>query len=155
MSRGPGKIERALETLFRENPSDHFTTTELVERVFPGANRVEKKHRVSTMRAAYKAAARTFWLTRRQGGVGGELVFYNGCDRASYDAGFARAHSRCSRAGVSDRVARSEADDHVLARVGREIRTTQIEANVLARDGRHDDAAALRNAMKERYRRFG
>lgn len=101
MSRGPGKIERSLDALFRDNPSDHFTTTELVERIFPGVNRVEKKHRVTVMRAGYKVAKRMHWTCSRQRRPGGEIVFFNLCDLRSYAVGRMRVIYCATRAAAN------------------------------------------------------
>jgi hypothetical protein len=52
MSRGPGRIERAIEALFASQPGRTFSTEELVEAAYRGVNRTEKKHRVAVLRAA-------------------------------------------------------------------------------------------------------
>jgi hypothetical protein len=52
MSKGPGRIERAIASIFDTEPGNAFTTEDLCERVYPGINRVEKKHRVAVLRAA-------------------------------------------------------------------------------------------------------
>jgi hypothetical protein len=56
-----GGIEQAIETLFSNAPSQTFSTEELVTAVFPGVNRIEKKHRVAVLRAADKVAKRRDW----------------------------------------------------------------------------------------------
>jgi hypothetical protein len=58
MSRGPGRIERAVEALFTSQPHMTYSTDELVEAVYRGVNRVEKKHRVAVLRAADNVAKR-------------------------------------------------------------------------------------------------
>lgn len=50
MSRGPGAIESRLAAIFREKPSGVFATSELCSLVY-GIGRVQKKHRVSVLRA--------------------------------------------------------------------------------------------------------
>lgn len=52
MSRGPGRIERAIEALFASQAGRTFSTDELVEAAYRGVNRIEKKHRVAVLRAA-------------------------------------------------------------------------------------------------------
>jgi hypothetical protein len=47
-----------IEALFAQKPSDTFSTDELVEHVFRGVNRIEKKHRVAVLRAADNVAKR-------------------------------------------------------------------------------------------------
>jgi len=85
MSRGPGKIERAIAALLDGNPDMAVTTEELAERVY-GVGTVEKKHTVSLLRALrrlaqrrpdigktwdrdwqrhYKRARNTVWFNRR------------------------------------------------------------------------------------------
>ena len=54
MSRGPGRIERAISDLFEEHPEGAWTTAELCRLIYPTANRVEKKHRVAVLRAMNK-----------------------------------------------------------------------------------------------------
>ena len=49
MSRGPGRIERAIEEIFDAEPENAFTTEDLCRRIF-GAS--ERSHRVSVTRAA-------------------------------------------------------------------------------------------------------
>jgi hypothetical protein len=51
MSRGPGRIERVIEALVREQPLHAFTITDLCLHAYPGINRVERWHRVSVCRA--------------------------------------------------------------------------------------------------------
>ena len=58
MSRGPGRIERAIAAILDAEPDNAFTTEDLCERVYPGVNRVEKKHRVAVLRAANKLIKR-------------------------------------------------------------------------------------------------
>jgi len=45
MSRGPGRIERAIAAILDAESDNAFTTEDLCERVYRGVNRVEKKHR--------------------------------------------------------------------------------------------------------------
>ena len=41
MSRGPGRIERALYDLFEEHPEGAWTTADLCRLIYPTANRVD------------------------------------------------------------------------------------------------------------------
>jgi hypothetical protein len=92
MSRGPGKIERALDALFDAERDDAFTLEELCERVYPGVNRIEKKHRISVARAARRVLGRGpeiyCW---RGGGLGGELVYSRMDEVLSYAMGQLKA----------------------------------------------------------------
>jgi hypothetical protein len=96
MSRGPGRIQQAIETLFAAEPSRTFSTDELVEAVYRGVNRVEKKHRVAVLRAADKVAKRLHWAKwqcERGGGgwhrslSGRGAVYVNLLDPRSYGLG--------------------------------------------------------------------
>lgn len=94
MSRGLGRIERAIRTLFAADPDMAYTTEDVCAACYPGANEwkvedklhgielrwgVERKHRVAVLRAAKKLIAsdpdwrcRSSWFNR-----GNMLVFYN------------------------------------------------------------------------------
>ncbi len=87
MSRGPGKIERAIEAVFAAEPDDAFTSADLCDRVYPGLNKVEKKHRVAVIRAAKNVCGRAGWVCDRTEALGGTLVFYNPFDVMSYAIG--------------------------------------------------------------------
>lgn len=52
MSRGPGRIERAIGHALR-GADRSFTVEELATLVYTGVNRVEKKHRVAVLRALF------------------------------------------------------------------------------------------------------
>jgi hypothetical protein len=87
MSRGPGRIEQAIEAAFARFPDQTFSTAELAPIAYPGLNRLEKKHQVSITRAADKVAKRIAWSTRRvrgaPAGLGG-VVYYNLLNVRSY-----------------------------------------------------------------------
>jgi hypothetical protein len=53
VSRGLGKIGRALEAAFIADADNAFTTPDLCRIAFPGANRIEKKHSVSVLRTVH------------------------------------------------------------------------------------------------------
>jgi hypothetical protein len=57
MSKGPGRIERAIVSILDAAPDRAFTTKELCKRVY-GTGYVEKKHRVAVLRAARQIVAR-------------------------------------------------------------------------------------------------
>jgi hypothetical protein len=61
MSRGPGRIEQAIERLFVEQASKTFSTNELARVAYPPLDQVEKRHRVAVLRAADKVALRLHW----------------------------------------------------------------------------------------------
>jgi hypothetical protein len=92
MSKGPGRIERAIRQLFDTNPDRAFITDELVEHCYPGAGSrfpIEKRHTVSVLRAAHKIIARDpDWQERKIGDVGNlGLCFVNMDNVESYALG--------------------------------------------------------------------
>jgi hypothetical protein len=85
MSRGLGRIERALAAIFDSERDNAFTLEDLCERVYPDANQVEKKHRVSVTRAARSLArSRPEIQWMEGGGLGGALVFFRRDEVMSY-----------------------------------------------------------------------
>jgi hypothetical protein len=91
MSKGPGKIERAIRALFDDNPDRAFIVEELVERCYPDANSIEKKHRVGVLRAAHKVVARDpdwqAWVIGEGRGHNVGLCFFNYDNVTSYALG--------------------------------------------------------------------
>lgn len=87
MSRGPGAIERAIEAAFTDNPSRTYSVEELAALAYPGVNRVERKHRVSVLRSADKAAARCGWQGWKAGRPGHPVIYLNLFDVRSYTVG--------------------------------------------------------------------
>src|SRR5262249_8004802 len=81
MSKGPGRIQRAIMAAFEAEPDNAFTTVELCERAYPAARVWEKKHRIAVMRAAKKIPK----LDHEQSDtLGGQLVFYDPFNVMSY-----------------------------------------------------------------------
>jgi len=78
MSRGPGRVSRAIEAALKAEADNAFDIEDLCDRVYRGINRVEKKHRVSVLRAAKAIVARRpelDWMPSQ--GLGGTLVLFN------------------------------------------------------------------------------
>jgi hypothetical protein len=63
MSRGPGKVERAIESAFRGDPTRTYTIEELVQIAYPAARVIERKHLVIARLAAQRAALRCHWIS--------------------------------------------------------------------------------------------
>lgn len=85
MSKGPGKIERAIAALFVAEPDDAFNVEDMADRVLPGINRLEKKHRVTLIRAAKRVCERMDgWQWSTSEGHGGALVFWHRYSVRSY-----------------------------------------------------------------------
>ena len=97
MSKGPGRIERAIVAIFEREPDAALTVEELCEIIF-ATDTVEKKHRVSVIRAGKKLMTRGA-LNKglecyRSESVGGQLVFFNRYDVMSYALARLKADSR-------------------------------------------------------------
>jgi hypothetical protein len=65
MSKGPGYIERQLAEIFAKNPGDPFSTRALCLHVYR-TREVQKKHRVSVLRALKKIAKSSMPTLRRR-----------------------------------------------------------------------------------------
>jgi len=81
MSRGHGKIQRAILAAFEAEPDNCFLLSELCERVYPGLNRIDKKHRNAVARAAKAIPSIDHW---KREVLGSELVFYDPFNVMSY-----------------------------------------------------------------------
>ena len=78
MSRGPGRLERAIRALFDAHPDLAFVTDELCEHCYPDAKPIERKHQVAVLRAAFKVINNDpDWGGFRSASQGGAIVFYN------------------------------------------------------------------------------
>ncbi|MCJ2093149.1 hypothetical protein MKK67_11665 [Methylobacterium sp. J-072] len=91
MSRGPGKVERAIEAAFLASPDATFSVADLGPIAYPGLNRVEKRHRVAIIRAADRVAARHWWAKLISERPGGQIIYCNTLDVRSYAIGRMRA----------------------------------------------------------------
>ncbi|MFK4498925.1 hypothetical protein ABIF86_003216 [Bradyrhizobium japonicum] len=92
MSRGPGRVERAICGLLESNPAGAFVVNDFAKVCFPGINRIEKKHRVSILRAANKVCNKLWWASESIGGQYGNCVFYNLLNLHSYAVGRVASH---------------------------------------------------------------
>lgn len=78
MSRGPGRIERAIKAAFDAEPTRVFTTEYLCAHIYVGATKIEKKHRVSLIRAAKRVLQREHnWRMTRTHLPGAPFLFFN------------------------------------------------------------------------------
>jgi hypothetical protein len=93
MSRGPGRIERAIRELFAANPDLAFKVVDLVEHCYPGVTESEKKHTVSVIRASRGVVEkdRDWTIWKSEYGKGGTLVFVNQASLQSHCLGFLMA----------------------------------------------------------------
>jgi hypothetical protein len=153
MSRGPGRIERLIEAEFKANSSGTFTVDELASLAYAGAP-VAKKHRVSVIRAARKAALRAHWTWVR--GDREKLVYCNALNHRSYALAKLRAeYNNCLpyRDDWSSRVVSLEQiiDDptaraHYYECVHGQWRK-EVEVNQLRHAGEHDKAQLLQDEL--------
>ncbi len=94
MSKGPGRVERAIEAAFEAEPDRAFTTEELVFQVYPGLNRCEKKHRVALLRAMKRIHDRHPEIGEmRSESLGGQAVYFTITRVTSYAMARAKADS--------------------------------------------------------------
>jgi hypothetical protein len=85
MSKGPGRVSRAIEAVLKAEPDNAFTVEDLSDRIYRGINRIEKKHRVSVLRAAKAIVARCPDLDWMAGDcLGGAVVIFNRYRVSSY-----------------------------------------------------------------------
>ena len=83
MSRGPGRVERAIISALEEAANNALTTQELCERCYDEP--IVKKHRVVVLRALRQIMARRADLaTCNMGGLGSQVVAYWRYDVTSY-----------------------------------------------------------------------
>ena len=88
MSRGPGRIERTIRALMAANPDLAFTTDWLCCQLF-ATSQVEKKHRISVLRAIHRIiAANPDWSIMRRHCC----VLFNQADLQSYATACFIAH---------------------------------------------------------------
>ena len=98
MSRGPGRLERAIAHVFNSEPDNAFTTEDLCRRVYQ-VEQVEKKHRVAVLRAARNLLRRRDALSEFAGGNRGRSsVFFDCTNVMSY----AMARLKCRNGRCSD-----------------------------------------------------
>jgi len=92
MSKGPGRIETAIKAVFAGSCGQSFTIEELCRAAYPNKCAVEKKHRVAVRRAADNVAARDGkWRALKAEGRGGQTIYFDCTDIASYAAARVRA----------------------------------------------------------------
>ena len=94
MSRGPGRIERAVRQLMTDEPGGAWTVEDIAEKVYPVTRTtgVEKKHRVSVVRALKRITENDVdWVLWRSITRGGTLVLVNLGNLQSYALGNLKA----------------------------------------------------------------
>jgi hypothetical protein len=163
MSRGPGRVERAIEAAFQQRPDDVWTVEELTHEIYPETaeptwyldhskgvqwrDGVEKKHRVSIIRAAKKVCGRTSWAVRSR--TGGNVYF----NRRSVWSSALSCRYRPTR---PDFLASARADVGADgSRLSKDVQPGQpiwehVQMWTAELDGREDEAAAYRAKFDKR-----
>ena len=163
MSRGPGKVERAIEALFAKEPDNAFTTNELSARVYSGVDSIEKKHRVAVVRAAKAIAKRRDDIAYLAShGLGGMLVFYRYYDLMSYAMARLKSESTYEHndkrlawakdeAKLRAQLAKGGQHSHLLTKGG--AWRLHIEQRLARRDGNDERAAEIETELNARLAR--
>lgn len=121
MSRGPGRVQQAIQAIFASAPRSTFTVEDLAGLIYPGSP-VEKKHRVAILRAAalmgvtttkvepdgrsgFDAGAGSLWVAWLSERRGGSVLFFNCLNVASYASARIRVERNCSQAEAEKKFA--------------------------------------------------
>jgi hypothetical protein len=83
MGRGPGRVQRAIESAFQVEADNAFTTEELCRRVYGLKHNalITKKQRVAVLRAAKNILGLQYMPAMN---LGGQLIFYRPLNLKSY-----------------------------------------------------------------------
>lgn len=169
MSRGPGKVERVILNLFDNESDASYSTEDLIDRVYPGLGSVEKKHRVSVLRAAKRACERLQgWYYTSSVGLGGTVIFYSIYNVMSYATMRAKADINAHYRSNDPRVRQSQIKGPeeiaaMFAEGGRHYDYVvdggawwrHVQINIIERDGIDNEGARVLIAAQQRdNRRF-
>ena len=152
MGRGPGRVEQIIEAVFETEPDNAFTIEDFCDRVYPGEP-IEKKHRVSVLRAAKQVAKRRSEIDTMAGeGLGGTLIFfYQYCVLSyamarlksfSYRTNDKRRSLRENEDDLRAKIAPGGSDHELIVRGGAWWR--HVEERIAKRDGDTDKVARLK-----------
>ena len=83
MSRGPGRIQRAIHVLIASDVHGAWLVSDICRHVYPEFDGVEKKHQVAVNRALTSMLLPEFWEARYSGARGNMRVLYNTRDPES------------------------------------------------------------------------
>jgi hypothetical protein len=83
-TRGRGRLQKAIEAAFRQNPSKTYSVEELAPIAYPELGEIEKKHRVAILRAASAASEACGWCYRCAERPGHPMIYGNPTDLRSY-----------------------------------------------------------------------
>ena len=158
MSRGPGRIERAIRQLLDAHPDLAFTTDGLAEHCYAGARVwLERKQRVAVTRALHKVVASDpDWRTQWAWTQGHMLICYNAASLKSVAMGrLYTTRAQLPAQLIDDKWRREEADrirgevaDHVAMRDAGPAEREQLKAQRQARLILNHHAASIRFLAK-------
>ena len=158
MSRGMGRIQTCILAALAAEPDNALTVEDLCDLLYPGANRIEKKHRVSVIRALRSIAQHDEASVRLMSGSGKgrTLIAYDPFNLNSYAmarskaSSFYRRRNRYSPAGGDQRTEEAELRERLrpgggLHHLVREGGTwfEDVAYNVAVRGGDEEEAARL------------
>ena len=83
MSRGPGRIQRAILALIESDAHGAWLVTDICRHEYAGIDRVEKKHQVAVNRALSAMTLPPDWEARYSGSRGNKRVLFNTGDAES------------------------------------------------------------------------
>ena len=83
MSRGPGRIQRAIHVLIASDGHGAWLVSDICKHVYPESDGVEKKHQVAVNRALTSMLLPEFWEAQYSGARGNMRVLHNTCDPES------------------------------------------------------------------------
>jgi hypothetical protein len=152
MNKGPGRVEQIIEAVFAAEPDNAFTIEDLCDRVYPG-ELIEKKHRVSVLRAAKRVAKRRGEIDTITGeGLGGTLIFFDQycvlsyamarLKSSSYRTNDKRGSLRENEADLRAKIAPGGSDHELIVRGGAWWR--HVEERIAKRDGDTDKVERLK-----------
>jgi hypothetical protein len=135
MSRGPGRIERAIRALFDAHPDQAFTTDELCEHCYPDGRPVERQHRGAVLRAAKNVIEDDpDWRFTWSWTLGNTLIFYNQASLfGAVMADVLRWEATSSRKRVLDQIDRVLASETEWLRGRRESCERRVRQHIAVR----------------------
>ena len=83
MSRGPGRIQRAIHVLIASDVHGAWLVSDICRHVYPEFDGVEKKHQVAVNRALTSMVLPKPWEAQYSGARGNMRVLHNTCDPES------------------------------------------------------------------------
>ena len=136
-----------------------YTVDELVALAYPGKNAVDKKHRVSVIRAANSVASRLWWGYRRaEHPQAHPLIYYNLLDHIGYAIGRNRClhHEAVTHAVIVERAAHPQdgwAKNWARDMLPGSAFGLHVDIQLAEHDGDSEHANQLRDKLDQLVRR--